>query len=202
MPSRQGIKTAPRKREARPPDGGKRLPPRYLMSCFEWAEALTAAAVLIVLIFTFVVQVVAVDGSSMRPSLESGDRVLVSGLFYQPQPGDIVVLRRAAGTRDPLVKRVIAVAGQEVDIDGGTVWVDGAPLDESAYTENGTTFLPLGGVPVEFPQVVPEGHVFVLGDNREISKDSRVAEVGMVDERYVIGRAMAVVFPFNRIKGL
>ncbi len=179
--------------------------PKYVISCFEWVESLTMAAIAVVLIFTFLFRVVAVDGASMEPTLQSGDRLIVSSLLYRPEPGDVIVLKRTLGLEKPIVKRVIAVAGQEVDIDyeTGNVYVDGELLDESAYTENGTTFRPLiEGDVLEFPQTVPEGHLFVLGDNREVSEDSRCATVGMVDERYLLGEAVAVVFPIERMKGL
>lgn len=176
---------------------------RGIISCFEWMESLSSAIIVVVLIFTFLFRIVTVDGTSMMPNLISGDRLIVSSYFYEPQQGDIVVLKRTSGLNKPIVKRVIALPGQTVDIDyeAGIVYVDGEPLDESAYIENGITHRPYTSEPLlEFPQVVPEGHIFVLGDNREVSEDSRFVAVGMVDERYILGKAEWIIFPFNRME--
>ena len=178
---------------------------KSVISCFEWMESLTMAVIVVVLIFTFLFRIVTVDGISMLPNLVSGDRLIVSGLVYEPKQGDIVVLKRTSGLVKPIVKRVIALPGQEVDIDyeTGAVYVDGRQIDESAYIKNGITHEPLTSEPLlEFPQIVPEGHIFVLGDNRSVSEDSRFAAVGMVDQRYLLGKAVAIIFPFNRIERL
>ena len=153
----------------------------------------------VVFIFTFLFRVVSVSGQSMEPNLQSGDRVVVSSYFYNPQPGDIVVITRTVGLDQPIIKRVIATEGQEVDIDfdKGVVLVDGEVLDESAYIENGIT---TQRSDFEFPMTVPEGYVFVLGDNRPRSADSRSREVGMVDKRYILGKAEMVIFPFSRFQ--
>ena len=142
------------------------------LNCFEWMEALVTALIAVVFIFTFLFRVVSVSGQSMEPNLQSGDRVVVSSYFYNPQPGDIVVITRTVGLDQPIIKRVIATEGQEVDIDfdKGVVLVDGEVLDESAYIENGIT---TQRSDFEFPMTVPEGYVFVLGDNRPRSADSR-----------------------------
>ena len=156
---------------------GKNKDTKRIVSCFEWMDSLIAAVIAVVLLFTFFFRVVTVDGSSMQPNLYSGDRLVVSSYFYTPSPGDVVVLKRTQGLPEPIVKRVIAVGGQEVDIDyqKGIVYVDGEPLDESAYIQNGITHEPYTTEPLlEFPQVVPEGYIFVLGDNREISEDRDV----------------------------
>ena len=148
----------------------------------------------VVLLFTFGVRLIGVDGHSMVPSLQDGDRLLVlnSTLCGGYAPGDVVVLRKESFLPTPIVKRVIATEGQVVDIDftSGTVFVDGKPLQEDytserTYTAEGT----------EFPLTVPEGSVFVLGDNRNHSTDSRDARLGTVDERYIIGRAVYLAFP-------
>ena len=169
----------------------------FTSSCYEWMEALITSLVVVVVVFTFIFRVVNVSGSSMLPTLENNDRVLLSSLFYTPKQGDVVVISRTVGLSKPIIKRIIAMEGQTVDIDfeKGIVLVDGEPLDESAYIENGIT---TQYSDFTFPMEVPEGYVFVLGDNRPVSKDSRSKDVGMVDERYILGKAEWIVFPFDR----
>ena len=161
---------------------------------YDWIQALVCSVLAVVLLFTFGVRLIGVDGHSMVPSLQDGDRLLVlnSTLCGGYAPGDVVVLRKESFLPTPIVKRVVATAGQVVDIDftSGTVFVDGKPLQEDytserTYTAEGT----------EFPLTVPEGSVFVLGDNRNHSTDSRDARLGTVDERYIIGRAVYLAFP-------
>ena len=161
---------------------------------YEWVQALVCSVLAVVLLFTFGVRLIGVDGHSMVPSLQDGDRLLVlnSTLCGGYAPGDVVVLRKESFLPTPIVKRVVATAGQVVDIDftSGTVFVDGKPLQEDytserTYTAEGT----------EFPLTVPEGSVFVLGDNRNHSTDSRDARLGTVDTRYIIGRAVFLAFP-------
>ncbi|QEY35900.1 signal peptidase I [Caproiciproducens galactitolivorans] len=160
----------------------------FTLSCYEWVEALIPALVIIIVIFTFLFRVITVNGPSMMPNLKNGYKVLVSCTDRKLTRGDIVVVDRRATSRDEtLIKRVIATEGQTVDIDfnTGVVSVNGVPLDESAYIENGIT---KNQYDISFPQTVPPGHVFVLGDNRKISDDSRSSDVGMIDQRYIIGK--------------
>ena len=161
---------------------------------YEWMQALVCSVLAVVVLFTFVVRLIGVDGHSMLPTLQDGDRMLVlnSVLYHDYKYGDVVVLRKDSFLKDPIVKRVIATAGQTVDIDfdSGTVYVDSTPLREDYINE--LTFLEEG---TEFPLTVPEGQIFVMGDNRNRSSDSRASNLGTVDTRYVIGRAIAVAFP-------
>lgn len=161
---------------------------------YEWVQALVCSALIVVLISTFGLRLIGVDGHSMLPTLQHGDRLLVlnSLLYNDYQQGDIVVLRKESFGQEPIVKRVIATGGQTVDIDfaQGIVYVDGEALQEDyiyepTYTEEGT----------EFPLVVPVGSIFVLGDNRNGSSDSRHSRLGTVDERCVIGKAIWLLFP-------
>ena len=162
---------------------------------YEWVQALVCSVLAVVLIFTFAIRLIGVDGHSMVPTLQDGDRLLVttsllSGDYHY---GDIVIIQKGTfADGEPIVKRVIATEGQTVDIDfaGGIVYVDGEALEEPyinepTYTDEGT----------EFPLTVPEGSIFVMGDNRNRSDDSRNAELGTVDTRYVIGRAVFLLFP-------
>lgn len=173
---------------------------RFHSELFGWGESLVGILVFFVLIFTFVVRLVGVDGSSMYPTLEDHNIMLVSNLSYEPQKGDIVILNKEsfyAGM--PIVKRIIATAGDTVDIDfgAGAVYVNGEKLDEPYVAE--PTY-----EPEDFTgaQTVPEGCIFVMGDNRNHSTDSRTADLGMVDTRYILGRALTVVFPFSQIHSL
>ena len=161
---------------------------------YEWAQALVCSVLAVVLLFTFVIRLIGVDGHSMVPTLQDGDRLLVlnSILYDDYQYGDIVVLRKESFLEEPIVKRVIATEGQTVDIDfvSGAVYVDGELLEEDyinepTYVEEGT----------EFPLTVPEGSIFVMGDNRNHSSDSRSSDLGTVDTRYVIGKAVFLLFP-------
>lgn len=161
---------------------------------YEWVQALVFSVLAVVVVFTFGVRLIGVDGHSMVPTLQDGDRLLVLNamLCGGYEPGDIVVLRKESFLPTPIVKRVVAVEGQVVDIDftSGTVFVDGKPLQEDYISER--TFTAEG---TAFPLTVPKGSVFVLGDNRNNSTDSRDARLGTVDERYIIGRAVYLAFP-------
>ena len=161
---------------------------------YEWVQALVCSVLVVVVIFTFVIRLIGVDGHSMVPTLQNGDRLLVlnSMLYDDYKYGDIVVLRKDSFLEDPIVKRVIAVENQTVDIDfsTGSVYVDGVLLKEDYINE--LTFLEEG---TEFPLTVPKGSVFVMGDNRNHSSDSRDSRLGTVDTCYVIGKAVFLAFP-------
>ena len=154
-----------------------------------------------VLLFTFVARIIVVSGPSMLDTLHNGDLILVWSLGYAPKQGDIVVLTQESYQEDSIVKRVIAVAGQTVDIDYGTdtVYVDGQALRED-YTKEEMR-VPTYGEGLNHV-TVPEGCIFVMGDNRNHSADSRLPGIGIVDTRCVIGKGIAVIFPFHRWKGL
>ena len=161
---------------------------------YEWVQALVCSVLVVVMLFTFVIRMIGVDGHSMVPTLQDGDRLLVlnSMLYDDYKYGDIVVLRKSSFLSEPIVKRVIATEGQTVDIDfsTGSVYVDGVLLKEDyinelTFTEEGTAF----------PLTVPEGSIFVMGDNRNHSNDSRDSRLGTVDSRYVIGKAVVLAFP-------
>lgn len=161
---------------------------------YEWVRSLVAAVLIIVLMFTFFARMMGVQGPSMIPTLQNGDRLLVlnSTLVREYRRGDIVIARKQSFSDDPIVKRVIAVGGQTVDIDfdAGIVYVDGMAQEEDyindlTYTYEGTTF----------PLTVPEGSVFLMGDNRNMSTDSREPRIGAVDTRYLIGKAVLLIYP-------
>ena len=162
---------------------------------YEWVQALVCSVLTVVLIFTVAVRIVRVSGESMRETLQDQDMLVVlnNWLCGGYEQGDIVILQRDdfyGG--EPIVKRVIATEGQTVDIDfdAGVVYVDGTALEEPytrepTWTQEGT----------EFPLTVPEGCIFVMGDNRNDSDDSRDSTLGPVDTRCVLGRALLLAVP-------
>ena len=167
---------------------------------YDWIYCLSVALIICVVIFAFFIRLIDVRGTSMNPTLNNNDKMLVSGLFYEPKVGDVVVFKK--DEYDPeraLVKRVIAVEGQVInmDFDHGIVYVDGVPNEEDYIMEPTTNKIDFIG-----PQTVPEGCVFVMGDNRNASTDSRKKEIGMVDTRLILGRAYAVVYPLSQVRAI
>ena len=151
--------------------------------------------VAVLLVFMLVFRVIVVSGPSMKETLRNGDCIiLLSSVFYNnPKYGDIVVISKEAyKDGEPIIKRVIATEGQEVNIDfySGIVTVDGVELDEPYVNTPTNEF-----EGVAFPQTVPDGCVFVLGDNRNSSKDSRSPDIGMIDKREILGKALVIVLP-------
>ena len=151
--------------------------------------------IVILLVFLLIFRVIVVTGSSMYTTLCDGDYILLlSNLFYrEPARGDIVVIsKKSYDNGAPIVKRVIATEGQVVDIDSenGVVYVDDVPLSED-YTR-GHTAVRDG---VDYPVVVNEGCIFVMGDNRGVSKDSRSPDIGQIDKREILGRAIFLFLP-------
>ena len=164
-------------------------------------RVLVSMMAVFVMMFTFVARIIVVSGPSMENTLWGGDLILVWGLGYTPKQGDVVVLTQESYQEDSIVKRVIATGGQRVDIDYGAnaVRVDGELLEEDYIKEQ--MFVPGYGEGINHV-TVPEGCLFVMGDNRNESADSRYPDIGIVDVRCVIGHGLAVVFPFEHWKGL
>lgn len=174
------------------PAGEKRNPGAEI---YDWIQCIVMALIICIVSFMFFVRIIDVNGTSMNPTLNHGDKMLVSDLFYKPHPGDVVVFHAERYDADKaLVKRVIATEGQEVniDFDKGIVYIDGQPIEEDYIMDLTHNKLDFIG-----PQTVPEGHVFVMGDNRNASTDSRKTEIGMVDERLILGKVYAVLFPLD-----
>ena len=186
--------------------------PREDQSWYSWLRTLVCVVLATVLVFTLVVRIVRVEKQSMRETLQNGDILLTVNrhLAGELKAGDIVVIKKEYfEDGKPIVKRIIATEGQTVDIDfdAGVVYVDGQALEEDYIRE--PTYLDEG---LEFPITVPEGCLFLLGDNRNNSMDSRYPDLGPVDVRCVIGKAVVLVFPgktaetgkrdFGRIGGL
>ena len=162
------------------------------------------SACLILLIFTFVVRPARVDGNSMQDTLHNGEMLIISDIAYKPKRGDILVFQKINSTHpDPIVKRVIATEGETVDIDFDTWTVtvtdaDGnAKVLEESYRKLATDARVTSNL--EYPVKVGEGQLFVMGDNRNHSLDSRSSLIGLVDENEVIGKVLFRFFPLNKI---
>jgi len=175
-------------------------PSKGVRTLFEWLEEIAVALSLVILVLTFVFRVVTVSGGSMLPNYVDGERLIIANHGYKVEQGSVVVLTNVLD--EPIIKRVIATEGQTVDINytTGVVYVDGVALDERQFgLENGITTSPSSLYePLIFPQTVPKNCVFVLGDNRGQSQDSRYATVGMVDARHILGEAIFTIYPFDR----
>ncbi len=167
-------------------------------SLYEWVHSLVFAVAIVVILLTFFLRLVDVSGRSMVPTLQNKDKVIVSNFFYTPKTGDIIVASHGANYEEPVIKRVIATEGQtlSIDFDNDVITVDGQVLQED-YIQGHTG--DEGGV---IPSVIPKGKVFVLGDNRSESMDSRSTKIGLIDVNDIIGKAEFVVFPFSDAKYL
>ena len=181
---------------------------------FDWVDTVVIALISVVIIFSLFFRLATIVGPSMQNTLYNGERIIISNFFYEPKYGDIVVISRNTDnsvdtietSREPIIKRIIATGGQYVDIDfeSGKVYV-GADLSnmvelDEPYVSGPTTLK----YDIEFPIYVKEGYVFVLGDNRGNSTDSRsssIGEMGLIDERYILGKAIFRVWPLDAFGG-
>ena len=190
-----------------PAEGNRRVV-EYL---FDWVEIFSSAFMTVILLFTFILRLVTVQGPSMQETLHEKDNLIISHLFFNPKQGDIVVIQVPNPQYDtPIIKRVIATEGQTIDFDFDKweVTIDGVTLDEPylnheyATDVNGEMELrkmnsydiPLDSLPL----TVEPGKIFVMGDNRNRSSDSRDAKIGQVDVRNVVGRVLVRVFPLDK----
>ncbi len=173
---------------------------------FDWIKSFLLSLTVVIFIFTLIFRGVTVDGGSMLPTLENGEYLIISDLFYQPKTGDIVVVQSPHyknGT-EPLIKRIIATGGQTVKINFLTwqVWVDGILLEEDYILRDGfstmncETMIPDENGEAEI--LVEENCIFVMGDHRNDSLDSRSESVGQIDERYIMGRVVLRLTPVSR----
>ncbi len=176
---------------------------------YEWIDSIVLTVMILLLVFTFLFRQVKIDGDSMYPTLQNGERVIISDVFYTPEYGDIIVISSEVYGNVPIIKRVIATEGQWIDIEGGNVYVGEDRLnmykvsDEfvgDVYTEEVVAGGLLGYY--EYPIQVPQNHVFVLGDNRNVSLDSRTEIVGLIDCRQILGKALYRVYPIEKIGSL
>jgi signal peptidase I len=154
-----------------------------------------------VILFKFVARLTRVDGGSMDNTLADGELLLVWSPGYQPQQGDIVVVNRKTSEypgNKAIVKRVIALGGQAVDIDydTGAVMVDGVTLDEPYLREGMRQPYPFTMQETHFD--VPPGSIFVMGDNRNNSTDSRDSRLSYVEEEFILGKVVLALWPISR----
>ena len=170
--------------------------PRFIDTVFSWLELLLFTLVAVMVLTSFVFKLSVVEGGSMDKTLYGGERLIIYSLFYEPERFDIVVCEDySTRLKKPIVKRVIALPGEHLVITAdGTVTVDGVELDESDYVYiNQSDYL---YNPVDI--VIPEGKVFVMGDHRNISDDSRSEGVGPIDIDSILGKVVLRIYPFDR----
>lgn len=173
-------------------------PSRALTATFEWMSAAIVALILIVVVFAVLFRMVNVEGQSMEPNLHTGDRLIISNFAYTPEYGDIVVVRREQNT--PLIKRVIGLPGDVIQInnDEGAVYRNGEKLEEP-YIASGITKQSFNAVGLSTPVVVEEGTIYVLGDNRMNSHDSR--NDGCYPVEHLVGRVLFRLTPeFGKVE--
>ncbi|MEG1834882.1 MAG: signal peptidase I [Oscillospiraceae bacterium] len=168
--------------------------PKSWRFIYEWLDSLVFALITILVIFTFAFRVVGVSGESMVPTLQDGDWLAVKSINTQIKQGDIVVVTQPNSLNEPIIKRVIALAGDEVNINfaEGTVSVNGVVLNEPYINEPTAR-----SYDKAFPITVPDNSVFVMGDNRNRSIDSRSSIIGFIDQRYILGVAEVRFFPIG-----
>lgn len=194
-------------------DGEKRKGGAHsaLRSFFDYVEIFAFSVLAVLLIFTFCFRLCRVDGHSMNNTLENGELLIATNLFYEPEQGDIIVFHLSNDYfRQPLVKRVIATEGQNVEINftTGEVIVDGITLNEDYIFLDGGEYnirnefnsqylVTAEDGCLKFIATVPEGKVFAMGDNRNHSTDSRAVSVGFVDKNCILGKALVRISPFS-----
>lgn len=161
---------------------------------YEWMDSLVFAFITILLVFTFLFRIVGVKGTSMVPTLQNGNWLAVRAINTEIQRGDIVVVTQPNDLNEPIIKRVIGLSGDKINInfETGEVTVNGTLLNEPYISESTHRRFD-----VTFPVTVPEGCVFVMGDNRNDSLDSRSSVIGFIDCNYVLGVAEFRIIPFG-----
>lgn len=169
---------------------------KYVNNAFDFIKTIILALIMVSVIFTLFIREANVEGNSMQNTLQTKDRVFLTNFLYQPKNGDIVVINAENLEEKRIIKRVIAIENQtlRIDYDSGNVYVDEIKIDEPYISsETGKS-----SFPAEIPYTIPKGYIFVMGDNRAMSKDSRNETIGLVSVDDVIGKAQFVFYPFDR----
>lgn len=159
---------------------------KFHIGIFETVDSLKGAIIAVFIVFCLVFRAVGVSGTSMVPTLNDGDWLAITGITADLRHGDIVVVTQPWNRNIPIIKRVIGLPGDTIfiDFENGIVYRNGEMLSEPYIAEPTHKYYD-----VEFPLTVPEGKIFAMGDNRNDSLDSRSSQIGLIDERYVLGRA-------------
>jgi signal peptidase I len=187
--------------EASTASATRSAPAKLTSTCYELAEVMVSAILVIAAMFIFLFRFSGVVGESMLPNLNNNDWLAVSATLIKPQRGDVVIISQPNAHNEPLVKRIIATEGETIDIREGHVWINGAQLDESAYLADSVVTNPappLESSTGKWPITIPRGYVFVMGDNRGASSDSRFRAVGLINVNYIMGKVMVRLRPFGQ----
>lgn len=182
-----------------PEEEGKKKEKKFSLKSeiISWLWTIGVALAIVFVVNTFIARVMTVEGESMTNTLQNGERIITTSLYGELKHNDIVVIRRENDV--PLIKRVIAVAGDTIDIDyeTGTVYVNGKALDEP-FIRDKMAYIDYRDGNTKLPLTVEEGHVFVMGDNRNGSLDSRCTTVGQIDVKDVFGKAIFRIWPLDK----
>ena len=170
---------------------------RIAFSLYDLASVVGTAVIAIMVVFTFVWRFVGVVGPSMQPTLFENDWLAVSAVPRMPKAGDVVIVTQPNAFDEPIVKRVVATEGQTIDIREGHVFIDGEKIIERYIAPDVMTEREDLD---NYPLTVPEGQVFVMGDNRSHSTDSRSSAIGLIDNDYILGRVSFRMMPFGKWK--
>ena len=162
---------------------------------FDWTKSIVAIMFIMLFILTYFFRIVNVDGDSMKNTLINDEKLIVTSFMYTPTDGDIVVISHGQHLDEPIIKRVIATEGEtlKIDFDKQKVYVNDKLIDEpyvSSEIVRGDSVI---------PEIIPEGKIFVMGDNRAIYNDSRYNQVGLIDVKDVIGKAQFRILPVDKI---
>ena len=167
--------------------------------CFEWIESIIQAIIIVVMLMSFIFRVVNVSGESMMNTLHNNDKLIITRFNYIPHNGDIVVIKHGNKINTPLIKRIIAIGGQKLRIDykKGLIFVDGKKLEEDYLKER---MWLKGDLDFSSEVTIPKNYVFLAGDNRNNSIDSRFSEVGLIKNEDIVGKASLIIHPTDRIR--
>ncbi|MBE6894188.1 MAG: signal peptidase I [Ruminococcaceae bacterium] len=167
-----------------------------LKSFYELFESIVFAFLIIIILIVFVFRAVTVDGESMEPNYHDGEKLIITNFMYTPKKGDVVVVEKNNALGKPIIKRVIATAGDTVkyECETGNVYINGEKLNESYILNVG-----VNPYKNDIEMTIKDGYVFLMGDNRNNSNDSRNGEVGQINTKNILGKAVLRIYPFSDI---